>query len=98
MRFGRMGRRLDEVRGAHYTRAVEELTGKELPGDLRSLIGHGADEIDLVRSGLEDTMRLALQAILDRYRSDDGIEDLRTAAYVIAIEKIARSYLDVGIS
>lgn len=58
---------------------------------------YGADELDLVRSGLDDTMRLAYQQIRETLLGDDKINDLRTAAYVSSIRKIARSCLDVGV-
>jgi glutamate dehydrogenase (NAD(P)+) len=60
-------------------------------------IARGADELDLVRSGLDDTMRLAYQQIRETLLSEDRVHDLRTAAYVSSIRKIARSYLDVGV-
>jgi glutamate dehydrogenase (NAD(P)+) len=57
----------------------------------------GADELDLVRSGLDDTMRLAYQQIGEELDSNDRISDFRTAANAVAINKIARSYLDIGV-
>jgi glutamate dehydrogenase (NAD(P)+) len=64
---------------------------------MRAKIREGADEWNLVRSGLDDTMRLAFQEIYGRYCASEKITDLRTAAFVIALEKIARSYVDVGV-
>ncbi len=97
MRFGRLQRRLDESRGSDYTAAIEAVTGKVVPDALRTGLGRGADEIDLVRSGLDDTMRLAFQEIVARLDTHPDIDDLRTAAFSVAIEKIARSYIDVGL-
>ena len=97
MRFGRMERRLDESRGRQLLEAMTELTGREVPAELRQRIVHGADELDLVRSGLEDTMRLAYQQLSEVRACDPQVPDLRTAAYVIAVKKIARSYMDVGV-
>jgi glutamate dehydrogenase (NAD(P)+) len=96
MQFGRLQRRLDEWRGNYYATALEELTGKAVPERLRSWIGHGAEELDLVRSGLDDTMRLAFQEMLARREGNEKIRDLRTAAFSVAIEKIAQSYIDVS--
>jgi glutamate dehydrogenase (NAD(P)+) len=96
MQFGRLQRRLDEWRGNYYATALEELTGKAVPEKLRSWIGHGAEELDLVRSGLDDTMRLAFQEMLARREGNEKIRDLRTAAFSVAIEKIAQSYIDVS--
>jgi len=53
--------------------------------------------LDLVRSGLDDTMRLAYQESRELRHSNDKVHDYRTAAFVIAIRKIARSYLDIGV-
>ena len=97
IRFGRMQRRHDEMRGHQVADLVEEATGTALPAGLRDSISRGADELDLVRSGLDDTMRLAYQEIRRIFLEEDGVRDLRTASYVAAIRKIARSYLDVGV-
>jgi glutamate dehydrogenase (NAD(P)+) len=97
IRFGRMQRRLDEQRGFHITTALQELTGNILPDHLRDKLTNGADELAVVRSGLDDSMRLAFQAIKAMRDSRPNIDDYRTAAYMVAIEKISRSYLDIGI-
>lgn len=97
IRFGRMERRYDEMRGLHQIEALESLTGKVVPQGLRDKIDAGASELDLVLSGLDDSMRQAFQGILETRNGNDKITDLRTAAYATAIRKIARSYLDVGI-
>lgn len=97
MRFGRMQRRHEEMRGLQVTKMFEEATGNSVSTHLRNTITRGADELDLVRSGLDDTMRTAYQEIRETMLSDENITDLRTAAYVSSIKKIARSYLDVGI-
>lgn len=97
IRFGRMERRYDEMRGQHMAQALESMTGSKLPEIVRDELVRGADELDLVRSGLDDTMRLAYQEISHELHSNDKISDLRTAAYAVAIKKIARSYLDIGV-
>jgi len=97
IRFGRMERRYDELRGHEYANMLEEATGTAISKSTRSMIVRGASEIDLVRSGLDDTMRLAYQAMHETLHSNEKIDDLRTAAFVIAIEKISRHYIDVGI-
>lgn len=97
IRLGRLGRRADEARGGHVVAALEELTGKEVPAYLARRIRHGADELDLVRSGLDDTMRDAYQQIREVYRVHDDIPDLRTAAYRLAIERIARANMEMGV-
>lgn len=97
IRFGRMERRFDELRGESIIKAVEHMTGKDAPDSMERDLIRGADELDLVRSGLDDTMRLAFQEILAAKRSYDQIDDFRTAAYVVAVNKISRSYLDIGV-
>ena len=97
IRFGRMQKRHDEVRGQHMAAMLEEITGNKVSESFRDRISRGANELDLVRSGLDDTMRLAYQEIRETFRSEDKINDLRTAAYAVSIRKIARSYIDIGI-
>ncbi len=97
MRFGRMQKRHDELRGHQVANMLEEVTGSKVSETLRGTITKGADELDLVRSGLDDTMRLAYQQIRATLDNEAKVHDLRTAAYVASISKIARSYLDVGV-
>ncbi|MCU7864635.1 MAG: glutamate dehydrogenase, partial [Candidatus Thiodiazotropha sp. (ex Lucinoma borealis)] len=97
MRFGRIERRLDEARGQHVVAALEQTTGKQVPDWISASLSRGADELDLVRSGLDDSMRLAMQEIIDIRSRKPEIEDYRTAAYIIALQKLARSYIDIGV-
>ncbi|MCZ6633981.1 MAG: Glu/Leu/Phe/Val dehydrogenase [bacterium] len=97
IRFGRLDRRHEEIRGQQIIDALEELLGKSVPDHLKSNLTHGGDELDLVRSGLEDTMRTAYQNIREIHLSRDEIPDLRTASFVIAIEKISRAYIEMGL-
>lgn len=96
IRFGRMERRLDEMRGSQIVELVEKMTGKTVPEDVAASMRHGADELDLVRSGLDDTMRKAYQQMRDVFLSRHDVPDLRTAGFVVAIEKIALSYVEMG--
>jgi glutamate dehydrogenase (NAD(P)+) len=97
IRFGRMERRFDEARGQHLISAMESLTNQTVPEWMSNEIIRGADELDLVRSGLDDTMRNAYQELSDTVHNNEKVEDFRTAAYVVAINKISRSYLDIGV-
>jgi len=97
IRFGRMQRRHDEIRNNQYAALLEKATGTNIQDMERQGFVRGAGEIDLVLSGLDDTMRLAYQEMRNAIIETPEIEDLRTAAYVIAIRKIARSYIDVGV-
>ncbi len=97
IRFGRMERRYEELKGRKIARVMEEVTGQVMPEEVFSELARGADELDLVRSGLDDTMRIAYQHIREVKKTNAEVKDFRTAAYVIAIEKIARSYIDIGV-
>lgn len=95
VRFGRLSKRFEENIHLKLVSAVEDLTGKKLPSDLMAGIAQGADEIDLVNSGLEETMILAYHEI--RELSLRHKVDLRTAAFIASINKVAVSYLEMGI-
>lgn len=97
VRFGRLSKRFEESTNAKLVDLLEESTGRRLTREERSKVVHGADEIDLVNSGLEETMYNAYDAIRELYVTKRTIEDLRTAAFVNAINKIAVSYMQLGI-
>ena len=92
IRFGRMERRYEEAQSRGLVSAIEEATGKTLNDITKDKLIAGPDEIDLVRSGLDDTMRGAYNRIRDIYLERDKVVDLRTAAFVLAIEHIADCY------
>ena len=97
VRFGRMAKRFEELTARRMVQAIESTTGKQLPPTERALLIRGAGEEDLVNSGLEETMTTAFQQIRSVHTAKPHIPDLRTAAMSLAIEKIARSYLELGI-
>lgn len=97
IRFGRMSRRLDEWRGLKTIEAIEHMTEKEMPEHMRRDILLASDELTLVRSGLDDTMRLAYQEIRAAKENVPELDDFRTAAFYVAIKKIAQTYLDMGV-
>ena len=92
IRFGRMERRYEEAQSNGLVEAIEEATGKTLSDSVKQKLISGPDELDLVRSGLDDTMREAYNNIRNIYNAREAVVDLRTAAFVLAIEKIADSY------
>jgi len=96
IRFGRMQRRLDEYRSEAIIEALEEMTGKKVPSHLKHTILTGADEITMVRSGLDDTMREAYQEISQAFNEYDEIATFRTAAYVVSVKKIASTIMQMG--
>lgn len=97
VRYGRLEKRFSENRYAEIMNSVEELTNKKMSEVERKLILKGPDEVDLVHSGLEDTMMGSYQEIRDVWKNTDGVEDLRTAAFICAINKIGVAYEELGI-
>jgi glutamate dehydrogenase (NAD(P)+) len=96
-RFGRIEKRFDQNTYSNIMSTVENLTGKKIGNREKSVITKGADEIDLVRSGLEETMINSFHQILDYYNRSKKIEDLRTAAFSCAIDKVANDYMTLGV-
>ncbi|MFA8386476.1 MAG: Glu/Leu/Phe/Val dehydrogenase [Pelagibaca sp.] len=102
IRFGRMQRRQEESR---HQLVIDELQRlDEMLGDKWSMSPNfkekylrGADELELVRSGLDDTMRTAYQSMREVWHSRGDVHDLRTAAYVVSIGKVAASYRAKGL-
>jgi glutamate dehydrogenase (NAD(P)+) len=97
IRFGRMQRRFDAGSHARLLHAMEELTGKEFGDDEVGRLARGASELDLVDSGLEETMVVSYREVRETWRRRDGDVDLRTAAMMVAIDKIAAAYEELGI-
>jgi glutamate dehydrogenase (NAD(P)+) len=97
IRFGRMQRRQLESQFESLIQGIEKLQEKSFPPDLRDSVLSGATEINLVRSGLEDTMREGYNAITTLWNQNKNIPDLRTAAMMIAVDRIAKSYISIGI-
>jgi glutamate dehydrogenase (NAD(P)+) len=97
VRYGRLEKRFTENMNKHIIGQIEELTVKEVSEQEKMFIEHGADEVDLVHSGLEETMITATREIMDIWRANPSIPDMRTAAYVCAINKVATSYAELGI-
>jgi glutamate dehydrogenase (NAD(P)+) len=97
VRYGRMEKRFSENMNARILGQIEELSGKSVSEKERLFIMHGAEEVDLVHSGLEETMITATREIMDIWHNNPDIPDMRTAAYVSAINKVATSYVELGI-
>ncbi len=97
VRYGRMEKRFTENVHSKIVSQIESLTGKTITESERQSIAHGADEVDLVHSGLEETMIDATREIIEIWNSNPAIPDMRTAAYVSAINKVARTYNELGI-
>lgn len=97
IRFGRMQRREVERQNLSIIEAIETMTGKSFPLELRNNVMQGPTELSLVRSGLDDTMRIGYKAISERFHSDANIKSFRIASMIIAIERVSESYGSLGI-
>ncbi len=97
VRYGRIDKRFSENMNAHILGQIEELSGKKVSEAEKEIILHGAEEADLVHSGLEETMIAATNEIMHIWLSNNDIPDMRTAAYVSAINKVALAYAELGI-
>jgi glutamate dehydrogenase (NAD(P)+) len=96
VRYGRMEKRFNENMNSHIVGQIETMSGKKMGEKEKEYIVHGADEVDLVYSGLE-TMITATHEIMNTWKSIPEIPDMRTAAYVVAINKVGVSYAELGI-
>ncbi|MBK7359420.1 MAG: Glu/Leu/Phe/Val dehydrogenase [Saprospiraceae bacterium] len=97
MRFGRMEKRFDSNTYSNFVGLIEKMTAKQIGDREREFLTRGADEIDLVRSGLEETMVTSFQQIWATYNSKKDMDGLRSAAFVCALEKISNDYSSLGI-
>ncbi len=102
IRFGRMQRRQEEARHQLVVDELERLSadsgvGWTLSPGFKERYLRGADELELVRSGLDDTMRVAYQAMREVWHGREDVKDLRVAAYLVAIDRVAQSYRAKGL-
>lgn len=102
IRFGRMQRRQEEARHQLVVDELERLSSHlgdawSMTPDFKEKYLRGADELELVRSGLDDTMRAAYQSMASVWHDRGDVDDLRTAAYLVSIGKVADSYRAKGL-
>jgi glutamate dehydrogenase (NAD(P)+) len=97
VRYGRLEKRFTENLNTNILGQMEFLSGKKVKKEHRDIITHGPDEVDLVYSGLEETMVTAVNEVMECWKQNPSIPDMRTAAYVVAINKVATSYVELGI-
>ena len=97
IRFGRLQRRAQENQLSSLINGIETITKEKFSDEFKKEIVKGDSELDLVRSGLEDTMRTTYEVISDLWNSDPNIPDLRTAAMMVSIRRIASTYSSLGI-
>lgn len=98
MRFGRIDKRFNQNTYSNIVGVVEKLTGKTIDDREKAILTRGADEVDLVRSGLEETMVNAYENIMEVYwKNQPKMNSLRSAAFVNALEKVANDYMTLGV-
>lgn len=97
VRFGRMEKRFDQGAYGRLLGAVEEMTGRRFTVAETERLTHSASEEDLVNSGLEETMIGAYHPIRETWKKNRDKMDMRTAAMVVALDKVATSYEQLGI-
>ncbi len=97
VRYGRLEKRFTENLNTNILGQIEFLTGRKVGSKARQTIMHGPEEADLVYSGLEETMISATREIMEMWKNNPSIPDMRTAAYVVAINKVGTAYAELGI-
>jgi len=97
IRYGRLEKRIDAGFRTSLVDATESLAREPFPERVRRDLLRDVSEEDLVNSGLEETMCQAFNEILGMYRKHRSAQDLRTAAFMVAIDKVAKTYLELGI-
>jgi glutamate dehydrogenase (NAD(P)+) len=97
MRFGRLQKHMEERRSRRLVAAIENTIGKQIPDADEKFLARGSDEIDFVNSGLEEAMVHAYRQIRNVHLTRAPKDSMRTAAFIIAIEKVATTYEQLGI-
>ena len=96
-RFGRLENRFQHNAFEGILNKVSEITGKSIGDRERDFLTRGGTEVELVNSGLEDTMITAYQQIRETFKQHPDVSDVRTAAFVCSLKKIASDYVSMGI-
>ncbi len=97
IRFGRLEKRRNQLQLNNLIEAIESMTGKTMPKKYKDNFMDGIEEIDLIRSGLDDMMIDGFQSVKKEFIETENIQDFRTAAFKVAIEKIALAYDSIGL-
>ena len=97
IRFGRLEKRRNQLQINNLIEAIEVMTGKSMPKKYKTNFMDGIEEIDLIRSGLDDMMIDGFQSVKKEFLETEKIPDFRTAAFKVAIDKIALSYDFIGL-
>ena len=97
IRLGRLQRRAQENQTTLMIEALEKMIGSKFPDEYKELVMQGSAEIDLVRSGLEDTMRNTYNVISNVWNNNPNANDLRTSAMMVSVKRVMDSYLSLGL-
>ena len=97
IRLGRLQRRAQENQTTLMIEALEKMTGSKFPDEYKDLVMQGSAEIDLVRSGLEDTMRNTYEVISEVWNKNPNANDLRTSAMMVSVKRVMDSYNSLGL-
>jgi len=97
MRFGRMDKRFNQNTYENIVSTFENLTGKSISEKEKTFITRGAEEVDLVRSGLEETMINSFHQIMEVYHGYEKVNNLRDAAFITALNKVANDYMTLSV-
>ena len=97
IRLGRLQRRAQENQITLMIEALEKMTGSKFPDEYKDLVMQGSAEIDLVRSGLEDTMRNTYEVISEVWNKNPNANDLRTSAMMVSVKRVMDSYHSLGL-
>ena len=97
IRLGRLQRRAQENQTSLMIEALEKMTGSKFPDEYKDLVMQGSAEIDLVRSGLEDTMRNTYEVISEVWNKNPNANDLRTSAMMVSVKRVMDSYHSLGL-
>ena len=97
IRLGRLQRRAQENQTILMIEALEKMTGSKFPDEYKDLVMQGSAEIDLVRSGLEDTMRNTYNVISEVWNNNPNANDLRTSAMMVSVKRVMDSYNSLGL-
>ncbi len=96
VQLGRIDRRYNELNNQRLVDAIEKASGVKLTTEMKKEIVVGASERDLVKSGLEESMVTAYHTNLEK-RNQKNLPNLRTAAFVVALDRIAANYIELGL-
>lgn len=94
--FERMTRRYQQIANNRIVDVITRLTGKTLPPEDAALLLQAPNEIDFVRTALENTMTISYEKVRETWQRR-SLPDLRTSAFLVSIESVAASYALDGI-